>query len=173
MDSSQPMDEQQIKKLVTEAKRVEESAKWSGQGQFEQAKIWRGSNYALGVPATALAAVAGAASLASTAGRYWAGATALAAAAFGAVMTSLNLARRIEQAQTAANAYLALQQDARVFYEIDVHAMGYEEARAALGELIARQQEVNKSAPIPSKRAYKRARRNIEGGGQTYEVDEK
>src|SRR6266511_2461054 len=150
MDSSQPMDEQQIKKLVTEAKRVEESAKWSGQGQFEQAKIWRGSNYALGVPATALAA-----------------------AAFGAVMTSLNLARRIEQAQTAANAYLALQQDARVFYEIDVHAMGYEEARAALGELIARQQEVNKSAPIPSKRAYKRARRNIEGGGQTYEVDEK
>ncbi len=87
-------------------------------------------------------------------------------------MTSLNLARRIEQAQTAANAYLALQQDARVFYEIDVHTMGYEEARAALGELIARQQEVNKSAPIPSRRAYKRAGRNIESGGQTYEVDE-
>jgi hypothetical protein len=50
--------------------------------------------------------------------------------------------------------------------------MGHEEARAALGELIARQQEVNKSAPIPSKRAYKRARRNIEGGGQTYEADD-
>src|SRR6266511_1073612 len=139
MGNSRPMDEQQIKKLVTEAKRVEESGKWSGQGQFEQAKIWRGSNYALGVPGAALAAIAGAAEL--------------AAAAFGAVMTSLNLARRIEQAQTAANAYLALQQDARVFYEIDVHTMGYEEARAALGELIARQQEVNKSAPIPSKRA--------------------
>jgi hypothetical protein len=59
-----------------------------------------------------------------------------------------------------------------VFYEIDVHTMGHEEARAALGELIARQQEVNKSAPIPSKRAYKRARRNIEGGGQTYEADD-
>jgi hypothetical protein len=167
------MDDEQIEKLATEARRVEESAKWSGQGQFEQAKIWRGSNYALGVPSAALAAVAGAAGLASTAGRYWAGVAALTAAAFGAVMTSLNLARRIEQAQTAANAYLALQQDARVFYEIDVSTMGFDEARAALGELIARQQEVNKSAPIPSKRAYKRAGRNIESGGQTYEVDDK
>ncbi|MFD8395553.1 SLATT domain-containing protein [Streptomyces sp. NPDC059680] len=166
------MDNQQRDQLSKEAKRVEESAMWSGQGQFEQAKIWRGTNLSLGTPATALAAIAGAATLASTAGRYWAAVAALSAAALSAVMTSLGLARRIEQAQTAANAYLALQQDARVFYDIDLPAMEYGEARAALGELIARQQEVNKSAPIPTKRAYRRARKNIEGGGQNYNVDE-
>lgn len=167
------MDEKQKRKLTAEAKRVEEAAKWSGQGQFEQAKIWRGSNLVLGVPASGLAAVAGAAGLATAAGRYVAAVMALVSSAFGAVMTSLNLARRIEQAQTAANAYLALQQDARVFYQVDLDEFeSYEEARAGLAELVARQQEINKSAPIPSKRAYKKAGENIEGGGQTYEVDD-
>ncbi|MFE2681865.1 SLATT domain-containing protein [Streptomyces mirabilis] len=166
------MDSQRCEQLSKEGKRVEESAMWSGQGQFEQAKIWRGANLTLGTPATALAAIAGAASLVSTAGRYWAAAAALISAALSAVMTSLGLARRIEQAQTAANAYLALQQDARVFYEVDLPTMEYDEARATLGELIARQQEVNKSAPIPAKRAYRRARKNISAGGQSYAVDD-
>ncbi|MFD7168618.1 SLATT domain-containing protein [Streptomyces violascens] len=166
------MDSRQREELTKEAKRIEESAMWSGQSQFEQAKIWRAANLGLGIPAAALAAIAGAAGLVSTAGRYWAAVTALISAALSAIMTSSGLARRVEDAQVAANAYLSLQQDARLFYNVDLQILEYDEARAVIGELIARQQEVNKSAPIPSKRAYKRARKNIVGGGQSYNVDD-
>lgn len=167
------MDKADSERLLTEGRRVEESAKWSSQNQFEQAKIWRGSNYIIGVPSTGLGAVAGAATLATTFGRFWAGLAMLAAASLTAIMTLLNLARRTDEALGTANAYLAVQQDARVFCEIDLHKLNYEEARQALSELIARLQEVHKSAPLVSKRAYKKAKKNIEGGGQTYEADKK
>jgi hypothetical protein len=166
------MDEQEQRRLLTEGRRVEESATWSAQNQFEQAKIWRGLNYLIGVPATALAAIAGAFTLATTVGRFWAGLAALAAASLSAIMTLLNLGRRSDDALTGANAYLALQQDARIFCEIDLFTLDYEQARQALSELVARLQEVHKSAPLPSKRAYRRAKRNIERGGQRYDVDD-
>src|SRR5215475_4018557 len=165
------MDKADFERLLAEGRRVEESAMRSAQNQFEQAKIWRGSNYVIGVPATLLAGAAGATALASTVGRIWAGVAALAAASLSAVMTLLNLARRTDDALTAANAYLAAQQDARVYCEIDLHKLDYDAARQALSELIARLQEVHKAAPLPSRRAYKRAQRNIERGGQAYDVD--
>ncbi len=167
------MDKADYARLLTEGRRIEESAKWSGQNQFEQAKIWRGSNYIIGVPSAVLGAIAGAATLATTVGRLWAGIAMLASAALTAIMTTLNLSRHKDEALVAANAYLAVQQDARVFCEIDLHKLDYEEARQALSELIARLQEVHKSAPLVSKRAYKKAKKNIEGGGQTYKIDEK
>ena len=166
------MDKPDFERLETESQRIEESAKWSGQIQFEQAKIWRGSNYLIGIPATAIGAIAGAATLATTVGRVWAGVAVLVASALTAIMTTLNLSRHKDEALVAANAYLAVQQDARQFYEIDLHKFAYDEARQTLNELTARAQEVNKSAPLVSKRAYKRAKKNIEDGGQTYEVDE-
>ena len=64
------------------------------------------------------------------------------------------------------------QQDARQYYEIDLHEFDYDEARQTLSELTSRLQEVHKSSPLVSKRAYKRAKKNIEKvSGQTYEVD--
>jgi hypothetical protein len=165
------MDEADSKQLLVEGRRVEESAKYSAQNQFEQAKIWRGLNYIIGVPATGLAAVAGAVALMTAVGRIWAALAALTAASLSAVLTLLNLSRRTDEAHTSANAYLAVQQDARVFCEIDLRKFEYEEARQALSELIARLQEVHKSAPLVSKRAYRRGKKNVEAGGQTYEVD--
>jgi len=53
-------------------------------------------------------AVAGATALAATAGRVAAGILALCAAGLGAVMTTLNAARRAEQAHVAGNDYLGL-----------------------------------------------------------------
>jgi hypothetical protein len=165
------MDKADYEHLLTEGRRIEESAMRSAQNQFEQAKIWRNSNLLIGVPATVFAAAAGATALASTVGHIWAGVAALAAAALSAVMTLLNLARRTDEALTAANAYLATQQDARVFCEIDLHKLDYEAARQALSELTARLQEVHKAAPLPSRRAYRRARWGIERGTQKYQAD--
>lgn len=166
------MDKGDFEHLLAEGRRVEESAKWSGQNQFEQAKLWRGKNYFVGVPATALGAVAGAATLATTVGRFWAGIAMLTATALTAIMTTLNLSKHKDEALTAANAYLAVQQDARIFCEIRLPKLEYDEGYQALSELVARIQEVHTSAPLVSKRAYKRTKKNIEGGGQTYEVDD-
>jgi hypothetical protein len=86
-------------------------------------------------------------------------------------MTTINAARRTAQSHVAANAYLSLEADARVAREVDLPQQDFEQARAALGELLARRDEINKSADIPSFYAYWRGRRNIEKGRLTPEVD--
>jgi hypothetical protein len=101
------------KALADEFSRLEESAMYSAQNQFEQAKQWRGINLMLGLPASVLATVSAATALASTTGRFWAGLLALAAAAFGAVLTTVNASHRINQASSVANAYLEIQTAAR------------------------------------------------------------
>jgi hypothetical protein len=53
-----------------------------------------------------------AATFGATVGKFSAGLASIAAASLTAVMTLLNLARRTDEALVAANAYLAVQQDA-------------------------------------------------------------
>jgi hypothetical protein len=154
-----------------ELSRIAEAAGYASQSQFEQAKLWRGINLALGVPAAGLAAVAGATALASTSGRIVAGITALAAAGLGGVVTTLNAAQRTEQAQAAGNLYLSLQSDARIAREVDLGDQRPEEAREALAELRVRQDEINQQAALPSFYAYWRAGKSIAKGRQTYDVD--
>ena len=150
---------------------IEESARYSGQSQFEQAKLWRSVNLLFGIPTSALAAVAGASALAEIVSLFTAGLLALSAAALGAVMTTMNAPQRVQSAEAAANAYLALEADARVLRTADMPSMAFSEARSALSELTARRNEINQMAPAPSFYAYWRGRRNIEKGRQTYEVE--
>ncbi|MFK0250875.1 hypothetical protein ACIQUM_39795 [Amycolatopsis azurea] len=49
----------ELKPIAEEADRIHESALWSGQGQFEQMKLWRAMNMVFGVPAAILAAFSG------------------------------------------------------------------------------------------------------------------
>lgn len=157
--------------LRTEANRVEEACMHSAQNQFEQAKIWRRWGTTLAVPAAVLAAVSGATGLAVATSRVFAAILALLAAGFVAASGTLNLGRRVEQAHASASAYLAVQQDARIFQQVDLPSLNYGDARQRLGELVARQQEINATAPIPSPRARRRAQKNISSGGQQYEAD--
>lgn len=163
---------QETQPIRDELNRIEESATFSAQAQFEQAKYWRAVNLTLGVPAALLAAIAGATALASTTGRVVAGIIALAAAGLSAIATTLNAAQRTEQGQAAGNLYLALQSDARIARETDLPHQSFEEARAALSELRVRQDEINQSSALPAQYAYRRAKKNIERGGQRYEVDD-
>jgi hypothetical protein len=106
--------------LLAEVERIEEAATYSAQTQFSSGKFWRGLNLLLGTAAAALAAVAGATGLSEATGPETAAIIALVAAALAAVMTTLNAAQRAEQSRVSANAYLALQGDARVFRTIDL-----------------------------------------------------
>ena len=157
--------------LRKEASRVHESAMYSAQNQFEYSKTWRRVDRWLGGTAALLAAVSAAGGLSEVMSAQWAGLIALVAAGTGAVATSLGAPKAKDRAHSSANALLALQQDARIFIDIDLDALEYEEAREHLRTLVARQQELNATAEIPSARAWKKAQKNIDGGRQTYEAD--
>lgn len=159
------------KAIHKEARRIYEATMFSAQGQFEQAKIWSRRSLGLGVPASAIGAVAGVAGLATTIGKEMVAIAAIIAAALTAIVTTLNYSKRIDQAHSNANAYLALQQDTRVFIDVDLRTMNESEAREVLAKLVARQQEINGTALIPSKQAYKRGKANIVKGGQDYQAD--
>jgi hypothetical protein len=161
----------ELEAIRAESLRLEESVTQSAQNQFEQAKLWRGVNLALGVPAAALAAIAGGTGLAGVAGRVPAAIMALVSAALAGVLTTLNAGRRVTQAHSSANAYLALETELRQFRTIDLHRLEFEEARQQLNEFTGRTGEVNKTADIPSRLAHALAQRNIKKGRQTYEVD--
>jgi hypothetical protein len=154
-----------------ELRRLEESAMYSAQIQFEQAKRWRGVNLSLGIPASALAAVSGATALASTTGRVAAGIIALIAAGLSGILTTVNAAHRTTQASAAANAYLEIQTAARQARLVDLPDLTIEEARAVLAELTSRRDEQNKTAEPPSRRSYRRGSKNIERGEQSYAAD--
>jgi hypothetical protein len=171
-EADAPSDAERRRAIEAELKRLEESAKYSSQGQFEQMKQWRVVNLTVGLPASVLAAISGATALASTAGRIWAGILALAAAGLGAVLTTVNASHRMNQASAAANAYLEVQTAARQLREIDLPVLPVEEARAALAELTARRDEQNKTAEPINRRARRKAQANIATGGQTYAVDQ-
>ncbi|HEU5403156.1 MAG TPA: SLATT domain-containing protein [Terriglobales bacterium] len=157
--------------IATEAERIHESALYSAQGQFEQAKLWRLVNLLFGVPAAVLAAVSGGTSLSGHLGPL-VGILALTAAALSATMTTVNASRRMTSAQASGSAYLQLQTAARQFLSIDLTTMSYEDARETLRNLTNTRDELNKTADPPSRLAYKRSTKNIANGGQSYAVDE-
>ena len=158
-------------KLRDEAKRVHESAMYSAQNQFEYSKTWRRVDRWLGGSAALIAALSGAGGLSEVISAKWAGLVALVAAGLGAVATSLGAPKAKDRAHSSANALLALQQDTRIFLNIDLDNLEDDEAREQLRTLVARQQELNATAEIPSGRAWKKAQKNINNGRQTYEVD--
>ncbi|MFF9070259.1 SLATT domain-containing protein [Streptomyces sp. NPDC014891] len=163
--------ERRLRSVEAEFRRLEESAMWSAQCQFEEGKRWRATHWLLGLPATLLAAVAGTTALVESTGATAAGILALLSAGLGAVLTTVNAPQRATQAITAANAYLAIQTAARQHREIDLPDWSPVEAREALAALTTRRDEQNAGAEPPSRRAYRKARANMGAGGQTYSVD--
>ena len=96
----------ELSPIGDEARRVEESAMYSAQGQFERAKFWRGLNLSLGVGAAVLAAVSGVVGLASDKTRIFSGVLALIAAGIVSVLTTVNADRRHSQAAAASQRLL-------------------------------------------------------------------
>jgi hypothetical protein len=160
-----------LESIRAESLRLEESVTQSAQNQFEQAKLWRGVNLVFGVPAAALAAVAGGTGLAGVAGRVPAAIMALISAGLAGALTTLNAGRRVTQAHSSANAYLGIQTNLRQFRTIDLAHLDFQQARERLNEFTVRTDEINETADIPSRLAYWLAQRNISKGRQTYEAD--
>lgn len=164
------MDES-LRPIAAEIHRIHESALWSSQVQFEQMRRWRGVHYSIGVAAALSASLAGAGGLAKF-HIWWLPPTlALFAAGMGAIVTTLNPAQRGSQARAAAVEYQELQTEARQLLTVDLADLSKEEARTHLTDLTARRDALNKTAEPPGSAAYKKAKKLLEAGGQTYEQD--
>lgn len=157
--------------LTTELLRIQEAAKCAAQSQFESSKLWHSAHLALGGAAAVLAAIAGAAGLTAVVGATTSSLLALAAAGLGAITTTLNAGSRADRAHAAANAYLAVQTEARQVRELDAPTTSVEDVREQIAALTQRQQEINATADLPSRFSYRRGQRNLKDGQQTYEVD--
>ncbi|MBF6555936.1 MAG: SLATT domain-containing protein [Acidimicrobiales bacterium] len=164
-------DEERRSAIETEAKDVLEATTYASETQFEYAKRWRTVDRWVGSVAAALAAVAGVGGLSKFLSIGWAGTIAIASALVGAVSASIAARQTTEKAAVAGNSYRALEQDARMFLSIDLASMLIDDARNQLQELVDRQQQLNREAPLPSEKAWQRAKEQIEGGSQTYETD--
>ena len=164
-------DEERCKEIRDEADRVLEAATLSSETQFEYAKRWRTVDRWIGSIAAALAAVSGVGGLAKVISIQWAGGIAVATALVGAIAASIAARQTTEKAGISANSYRALQQDARMFLQIDLDSMAVDDARSILQGLVERQQQLNRESVIPSTKAWGRAKSQIEGGSQSYKAD--
>ena len=132
------MTSDRIDQMRKEAERVHESAMYSAQTQFEYSKSWRRVDRWLGGLAALLAAISAAAGLSEVVSSRWAGVVALCAAGVGAVGASRGAPKAKDRAHSAANALLAVQQDARIFINVDLPSLDEGEARDQLQTLVAR-----------------------------------
>ncbi len=154
-----------------EGERIHESATYASETQFEYAKRWRRVDRIIGGAAAAIAAIAGVGGLSNILSARWAGLIAIVAAGLGAVAASLGAPQTKEKAAIAATAYRALQQDARIFLNIDLPTLTEEEAREQLKELVSRSHQLNRESALPSDSAWRKAKARIETGAQRYQAD--
>lgn len=155
-----------------EARRAHETATFASETQFEYAKRWRRTDRWIGGLASVLAALAGVGALADVLSKDGAGVIAILAALSGSVAASLGAPKTKEKAAISANAYRALQQDVRIFLNVDLPGLNESEARERLQSLVDRLQELNKEAEIPSGKAWEKAQASLNAGSQRFEVDE-
>lgn len=93
------------------------------------------------------------------AGPLVAGLLALAAAALAAVGTALSADKKSAAATAAGNAYIELRDELRQVRRLDLPVAPVVDTRQTIRELTARVHEVNKSAPIPGRWAWRAVQR--------------
>lgn len=171
MNGTSPEDKTKISALCREAKRLEEDALYSSKGHFNAEDAWVRRNYWLGVPATALGAIAGAALIKSQ--PELASALTLLASLLTGLMTFLKPNERAAIHRTAAGQFLALRNEARFFHEIELLSTDrLGELPKRLQELASARNELNQKSPSIPRHAFVSARKGIEEGEATHKVDE-
>lgn len=154
-----------------ELSRIHESAVLSSQGQFEAAKMWRAIHWGLGALTAALSTTAAVITFASGS-QIASGVLAVLAAIAVSFLTGIRPDRLAERAQTSANDYIALRNDARRLRDIRVATDPLAELREALESLAEQAASIDQAADSIPRRGYLLAKRNIEqDGGQSFEVD--
>lgn len=153
-----------------EAERIEEDSLHSGKAHFDVAARWNRVLLLLGIPATTLSVLAGAAFVKTYSDV--AALLSLVAAVLTALITFLKPTERASAHKIAADRYLALRNDARVFREIDLLVHAEEQSLAdKIKALSKRRNDLNQSSPEIPRWAFVRARKGIAQGEASYSAD--
>jgi len=157
--------------VVSEAKRIEEDATHSAKGHFEAARLWENVHLWIGIPTTVLAAAAGVSAI-SNHKLISAGLSLLVAISAG-ISTFLKAEVRRSRHLKAGNAYKALQNNARIFSEVQCQAgLRPGQLSTTLAKLAARRNKLNDESPQIPRYAFKAGRKGIEEGEANYKVDQ-
>lgn len=154
-----------------ELSRLEETARFSAQGQFEAAKSWQRCNFIIGVPASVFGLFSGGAAFTEAFPVWVVGGGALIGAALAGIMTVMGAERRATRAKTCANTFHDIQDEARRLLLINLASMDPDKAHAALTAVCDRYSETRHAADAPARRFYNQAKKNITAGGQQFAID--
>jgi len=165
------MDNEPTTAIIKEAERITEDALYSAKGHFEAARDWERWHYWIGIPAAILAAASGVSALKDS--PILAAILAFLVAVLTALTTFLNPRERANQQQAAGNAYKSLQNDARIFAEVECAAPASTSLRETLSALNSRRNELNEKSPLIPRSAFERGRKGILAGEATYVADRK
>lgn len=160
-------------RITEEAKRIGEDSLYSAKGHFYAGQHWVNIHLWIGVPATILAAIAGASALSQfDYHNVVTGVLSIMVAALTAVATFLNPNEKASMHQVAGNSYNSLRNRARIFREIEMGNIADDKLLVKeLKDLNSERDKLNKESPQIPKWAYKKARRSIEEGEASYRVD--
>lgn len=159
-------------KILKEAKRIEEDSLYSSKGHLYAGHCWGTVHLVLGSSAAILSAIAGASALSQFSyHNYIAGVLSIIVAGLTAFITFTNSNTRAEKHLMEGNKYLALRNDVRIFYSLELKNKTAPAALTELKVLSDRRDKLNlESSQIP-KWAFDKAKAGIEDGEAKYEVD--
>jgi len=159
-----------IEELKKESLRIEEDVTFSGKRHFNAASRWEGYHNKLGIPSTALSAVAGLSAFADY--PTLAGIIAISTAAITAVFTFLKTDERASKHRAVGNGYFSLKNEARIFRNIECATItDFEQLKSRIVELSDRRNQLNEQAPETTDDDFQTARAGIEEGQQEYQTD--
>lgn len=170
MTGTSPEEQAKISALCREAERLEEDAIYSSKSHFNAENTWVLRHYWLGVPATVLGAIAGAALVKSQ--PELASLFTLMASLLTGLMTFLKPNDRAAMHRAAAGQFLALRNETRFFREIELlDTARLDELPDKLKALSSARNELNQKSPSIPRSAFVAARKGIEEGEATHKVD--
>lgn len=155
--------------LSDEILRLNEDCEHSCKGHFAAAEIWGYVHFIIGLPATALAAVASHQAFQNHADL--AGVLAISSAAIAAVLTFLDPAAKKQSHLAAANQYNNLQKKGRLLGSVKMKVIEFDSSLGEFEKLAHERDQLNLTSPQIPNVAYKMGRRRIESGQTLYRVD--
>lgn len=155
--------------VINEAHRIEEDATHSMKGHFNAGSCWARVHLYLGLPSAILAGWAGVEAFSSN--PAFTAILALLSAALTSTITFLSPQKIADSHKTVGREYNILKNDVRRFREIDFLLLDDDAMTQAISELADKRDALNSMSPAIPRWAYEKAKRDIDSGRATYEID--
>ena len=162
-----------LEAIIAEAKRIEENCLYTSKSSFVVAHFWSRFHLWVGIPTAVLATIAGTIAFASFQyGNTIAGILSIIVTVLSAMATFLNPKECSNAYLKAGNDYDSLLSRVRIFRTIQCRREQSVDILAdKLNDFANERDRLNHDCSQPPKWAYKKAKKGIEEGEASYEVD--